>query len=249
MRRAALLALQFLTRIPVRLKTPPEAHELGRSVLFYPLVGLFIGSLLLALQQILPATTPLLNAALLIAAWIALTGALHLDGLADCADAWIGAHGDPERALRILKDPCSGPVAVATVSSLLLTKFAALASLPISTMSHALLAAPVAARALLVAALRLAPQARAGGLSAERAASLPTGGALIVTALAGGFVLWIAGISALLAALITALIVVAAARRLLGGITGDVAGALCELSETAVLIVLALAAAPGDPLI
>ena len=129
MLRAFLIALQFLTRLPVRLSEPPSPEERGRSLPFYPAVGLVIGLLLMILAWLLGAPDPWLESALLLAAWVALTGALHIDGLADSADAWLGGGGDPQRALAIMKDPRSGPAGVAAVVMTLLVKFAALAAL------------------------------------------------------------------------------------------------------------------------
>mgnify|MGYP002870254812 FL=1 len=115
-----LIALQFLTCLPVRLRSMPEPQQIGRSLLYYPLVGLLLGALLCLFGIALGNAAAPLNAALLLAAWVWLTGALHLDGLADSADAWVGGFGDRERTLAIMKDPRSGPVAVAVLVLLLL---------------------------------------------------------------------------------------------------------------------------------
>lgn len=105
-----LIALQFLTRLPVRLPGMPEPQQIGRSLLFYPLVGALLGLLLLGLEWLLGDTALLLKAALLLAAWVALSGGLHLDGLADTADAWVGGYGDRERTLAIMKDRAAAPL-------------------------------------------------------------------------------------------------------------------------------------------
>ena len=97
--KPALIALQFLTRLPVRLPGMPEPEQIGRSLLWYPLVGVLLGGLLLALHGLLGDTPALLQAAILLAVWVGLSGGLHLDGLADTADAWIGGHGDRQRTL------------------------------------------------------------------------------------------------------------------------------------------------------
>ena len=108
------LALVFLTRVPLPARLLPEAprpEDAGRSLLFYPLVGLVLGLLLAAggmLLALLPGAEPLLLAALVLAAWVAITGALHLDGLADTVDARVGSHGDPERARTIMADAVDG---------------------------------------------------------------------------------------------------------------------------------------------
>ncbi|NCA91441.1 MAG: adenosylcobinamide-GDP ribazoletransferase, partial [Gammaproteobacteria bacterium] len=94
--RPFLIALQFLTRLPVRLTGELSAADLGRSLLYYPLVGLLLGGLLvaggwlLAGGGLLTGVAPVLAAALVLSLWVGLTGALHLDGLADMIDAWAG---------------------------------------------------------------------------------------------------------------------------------------------------------------
>ncbi|WP_372867942.1 adenosylcobinamide-GDP ribazoletransferase, partial [Pseudomonas sp.] len=123
---ALLIALQFLTRLPVRLAAMPSAQETGRSLLWYPVVGLLIGLLLLGVHYLLGDAPALLQAALLLVIWVGLSGGLHLDGLADSADAWAGGFGDRERTLAIMKDPRSGPMAVVVLVLLLLLKFVAL---------------------------------------------------------------------------------------------------------------------------
>ncbi|WP_162232572.1 adenosylcobinamide-GDP ribazoletransferase, partial [Methylogaea oryzae] len=102
----------------------------GRSLLAYPAVGLLIGVLLAVVHGLSDAAPPAVSAALILLTWVLSTGALHLDGLADCADAWVGGHGSRERTLQILKDPHAGSVAVAVTVTVLLAKFAALQSLP-----------------------------------------------------------------------------------------------------------------------
>jgi adenosylcobinamide-GDP ribazoletransferase len=94
---------------------------------WYPAVGLVIGLILWLVGAVLVATTSLfLAATLVLVVWVAITGALHLDGVADCADAWVGGLGDRQKVLRILKDPRCGSMAVVSLILLLLTKLAAL---------------------------------------------------------------------------------------------------------------------------
>ena len=103
--RAFWLSLQFLTRIPTPQFAEIAPQTVGRSLLFYPLVGLIIGGLLLAVTQLTAAASPLVTSALVLATWLLLSGALHIDGVADMADAWVGGQGDRERTLAIMKDP------------------------------------------------------------------------------------------------------------------------------------------------
>ncbi len=89
-----LLAVQFLTRLPVPSSAVEPSEEIqGRSVLFYPLVGLLIGLLLLLLYYLTGDSASSLQAVLILGFWVALTGALHLDGLADLADAGLVVRG------------------------------------------------------------------------------------------------------------------------------------------------------------
>ncbi|NCS66222.1 MAG: adenosylcobinamide-GDP ribazoletransferase [Hydrogenophilales bacterium CG03_land_8_20_14_0_80_62_28] len=239
--KALLLALQFLTSIPVNLRAEPRPADWGRSALAYPLIGLLIGLLLAALQRLLGHADGLLQAALLTAAWALITGGLHLDGLADSADAWVGGCGDRERTLAIMKDPRSGPAGVAAIVLVLLVKFAALAALVKTGAWPTLLLAPLLGRSALVALLLTTPYVRPGGLGAAISACLPRPSAALILSLVIGAVLLLAGRLAALALAGAALAWLALRwmmMRRLGGMTGDTLGAAVELTELATLIVL-----------
>ncbi|MDH4874525.1 adenosylcobinamide-GDP ribazoletransferase [Pseudomonas sp. BN515] len=237
-----LIALQFLTRLPVRLPGMPEPRQIGRSLLWYPLVGVLIGALLLAGAWLLDGRPVLLSSALLLALWVGLSGGLHLDGLADTADAWVGGYGDRERTLTIMKDPRSGPIAVVVLVVVLLLKFAALAALLQKGQWLPLMLAPWLARGMLPLLFLTTPYVRPGGLGQALAEHLPRrelplwlGGQAVVMLLFG----WVAWI-----ALVMALVVFAWLRgrfvQRLGGTTGDTAGAMVEIVEVGVLVGVAL---------
>ena len=90
------IALQFLTTLPVSLKQLPSPQQNAQSLLFYPVVGLLIGAVLWGVASLLQFLPLVLISSLILVLWIWLTGGLHLDGLADTADAWVGGFGDPE---------------------------------------------------------------------------------------------------------------------------------------------------------
>ena len=159
---ALLIALQFLTRLPVSLPCMPTPEQVGRSLLWYPLVGLLLGLLLWGAHLLLGQTPALLQAAIILALWVGLSGGLHLDGLADTADAWVGGFGDRERTLTIMKDPRSGPIAVVVLVLLLLLKFAALFTLLQAGQSIYLLLLPWLGRSLLPLLLATTPYVRVG---------------------------------------------------------------------------------------
>ncbi|XHF32724.1 adenosylcobinamide-GDP ribazoletransferase [Pseudomonas chlororaphis] len=237
------IALQFLSSLPIRLPGMPAPEQLGRSLLFYPLVGLLFGVILWALNIALGGAPLLLHAALLLTVWVLLSGALHLDGLADSADAWLGGFGDRERTLTIMKDPRSGPIAVVTLVLVLLLKFAALLALIEQQQSMALIIVPLIGRAALLGLFLTTTYVRAGGLGQALADHLPrkTGWqVLAVSAAACGV---IAGFNAFVALLLAVVVFIWLRHlmvRRLGGTTGDTAGALLELLEMSVLVGLAL---------
>jgi len=237
------IALQFLSSLPIRLPGMPEPRELGRSLLFYPLVGLLFGVILWAVNWLLLGTPTLLHAALLLSLWVLLSGGLHLDGLADSADAWLGGFGDRERTLTIMKDPRSGPIAVVTLVLVLLLKFTALLALIGQPDSLALIIVPLIGRSALLGLFLTTPYVRAGGLGQALADHLPRSAGRQVLAVSALACVLIAGLSGVLAVVLAVLGFVWLRQvmlRRLGGTTGDTAGAMLELLEVAVLVGLAL---------
>lgn len=243
--KALLLALQFLTCIPFSLRFEPRPTDWGRSALAYPLIGLLIGLLLAGLQRLVGHADPLLQAALLAITWTLITGGLHLDGLADSADAWVGGRGDRERTLAIMKDPRSGPAGVSAIALALLLKFAALAALAKAGTWPALLLAPLLGRSALLALLLTTPYVRPGGLGSALSAHLPRTAAGLVLLLALAAALFFdarQGGFALAGAAIAWLALRQMMMHRLGGMTGDTMGAAVELTEVAALVAVALGA-------
>lgn len=242
--RPFFIALQFLTRLPVPvLESMPDAAEQGRSLLYYPLVGLLIGLLLVAINALAGNADPLLRAALSLAVWVAVTGGLHIDGLADSADAWIGGQGDRQRTLEIMKDPRCGPSAVAAVVLLLLVKLAALHALFLQGDWGVILLAPMIGRLSLVATFLYLPYVRPSGLGAMLAEQLPRAEAGRVALACLLFCLLVEGWLAVGMLLSCAALFGVFRQKLLsrlGGFTGDSAGALCELTEATALVAAAL---------
>ena len=233
------IALQFLSSLPVSLPGMPAPREVGRSLLCYPLVGLLFGLLLWLVSYLLQGTPAPLHAALLLTLWVLLSGALHLDGLADSADAWLGGFGDRERTLLIMKDPRSGPIAVVTLVLVLLLKFCALWVLVEQGIGAQLLLAPLIGRAAMLGLFLSTPYVRQGGLGQALAEHLPRHAAGWVLLGCVLFCLVLGGWVVVLALAVFAWLRQLMCRRL-GGTTGDTAGAMLELLELAVVLGLAL---------
>ena len=237
--RPFLLALQFLTRIPTPHLKDFSERDIGLSQYYYPLVGLIIGLILVVSSQLISLPSGGLEAALLLTIWVLITGALHIDGLADCADAWVGGYGDKEKTLSIMKDPQSGPIAVTLVVCVLLIKFTAIEAVITNEAWAALILAPVISRSMLPLLFHTTPYVRAKGLGSALTQHKSHLLHIFIQSLSIGFVFYFIGINTLLiifAALIVFMLIRLISINRLNGITGDVAGALVELSEVVVLI-------------
>ncbi|MEA3301199.1 MAG: adenosylcobinamide-GDP ribazoletransferase [Pseudomonadota bacterium] len=255
--QALAIALGLLTRIPVRVRGGASgevgAATLGRSLHWYPAAGLVIGLILTLLAALLPGdfllnakplNSLLLNAALITTAWLALTGALHLDGLADCADAWVGGMGDRARTLAIMKDPACGPIGVVAIVMVLLVKVAALDTLLTGASGIFWWLIPVLARTVLPLAFVSLPYVREGGMGDGLARNASRPGLILAVLLVLGLLALCLPLLLLCLWLAVAVAVFALWRRAmiqrLGGFTGDGAGALVELLEVALLVATAL---------
>lgn len=235
--RGLLVALGWLTTLPVRLTTAPTAGEVGRAAVWFPLVGALLGSLVwlawAGAHRFWPSTVA---AVLALLVWVGLTGGLHLDGLADCSDA-LPAPVSPQRRLDILQDPRLGTFGVLGLIGVLLLKTALLMALT-PTRGLALVLATALAR-WCVLPVGLARLARSQGMAADFALGLrprhliPAAITPLLLAAALG---WRGPIAVLAGLIVTAGVVYLAHRRL-GGVTGDVMGMTVELIETVVLLV------------
>jgi adenosylcobinamide-GDP ribazoletransferase len=229
-------AFAFLTVLPAGY---PEDRKPGYSFAYFPVVGLAIGAVLwLAAQISFPS--PEVRAFVVLLAWVVLTGALHLDGFADACDALL-ATTSPEKRLAIMKDPHAGTWAVAGLVLLLLGKWVLLRE----TTGVLLLATPVVARWAMVVAAWCYPYARSSGLGAYFREGLGQAQLLfatLFTLLSVVALAWISHPFLPIVWIISLLTVLAfgrwAAHRLGGGLTGDVYGAICELTELLCLTVV-----------
>src|SRR5579875_3728313 len=180
-----LLALEFLTVLRVRRPPLATATEVARAQLWYPLVGLAIGLLVAGLDALLQPRLPALpEAAILIAILAGLTGFLHLDGLADCADGLLGLHA-PEKRLDIMRDSRIGAFGAVAIALDLLLLWSALATLSGPARGATIALTPTLGRAAMIV-VAFFPNAHPGGLASgfREAARGPYGlGALLLAAL------------------------------------------------------------------
>lgn len=239
-----LSAVQFLTRLPMP-AIDWQAGQLARSMRYFPVVGLLIGALMAAAWILASLALPSpLAATVAIATGIAVTGALHEDGLADTLDG-LGGHAGRERALEIMRDSRIGTYGVVALIISVTLKVQALAALPVVEGALALLLAATLGRAVMVPGPRLTCPARSDGSGASVAGG-PATRALLVASASTMAVVIVIGWSAPLAVMTATLTACAAAAmgllwsiRRIGGYTGDTLGAMCQLAEVATLVCLA----------
>jgi adenosylcobinamide-GDP ribazoletransferase len=254
----ARLSLTTLTVLPVRGPATVDRRAAGVAMAGAPLVGLLLGLVAGGVLEGARAVTDggeLLGAALAVAVLAALTRGLHLDGLADTVDG-LASYLPPEQARAVMKKPDVGPLGLAAVVLSLLVQTAALvACLAAGRGLLALVVAAVTARvAVTLACTPATPAASPGGLGAAVAGTVPRTVAFALAVLVAGAGAAAAALTghpplqpvlAVFAGLGAAALLRAHAVRRLGGITGDVLGALIEATTTVVLIGIALGGHAG----
>jgi len=242
MLKAFLVSVQFLTRLPVSVPAEVNDEHLGKSVLMYPFVGLIISAFMWIPFALFADKAAGVTAALMLVTWVLMTGAIHIDGLADSADAWLGGHGDRERTLEIMQDATSGPVAVSLVVLVLITKFAAITALIVSNAWAGWVIAPIVGRAAIIILFLTTPYVRADGIGSRHAEHMPTNRAVLVLLLVTGALLMTGwqGVWALIAATVVFYSLRYLMMARIGGTTGDTSGAMVEIIETTILVVFAL---------
>jgi adenosylcobinamide-GDP ribazoletransferase len=238
--RALRSAVGLLTVVPVAGSDAPPADQLGRAL--FPLVGAGVGLAAGTAYVVAAAVfTPLVAAVAAVAAGAALTGGLHLDGLADSADGLLGKGGTPARRLEIMRDPRVGSYGAIALALVIAADVALLSAMTPRRALLALLVAGAISRLAVLATVVALPDARRDGLGiavtgGRRARDLAVGA--VITAV----VLLIdprRAVPALVAGAIAALLVAGLARRRIGGATGDVYGACAEICQLAALAVFA----------
>jgi len=228
-------ALRFLTILPVPESWCGDETSFHKSPDWYPLVGLLIGMLMVVVDLFLCWLLPVSVASvLLLLVMIAISGALHLDGLADSADAFFSSRGR-ERMLVIMKDSRSGPMGVTAIIFVLLLKLMLLLSLPQAWRWQVVLLMPLAGRCVLPVISSWLPYARSNGTAAFTYSQFSWVHLIIALAvlLVPSFALlgWMSGSLVVIVVCSGSWILGNYSRRKIGGFTGDTLGATCELVE------------------
>ncbi|CCD85310.1 Putative cobalamin synthase (CobS family) [Bradyrhizobium sp. ORS 285] len=226
------IALQFLTRLPTPRVADSRPDDLARASMWFPAAGLVIGACLAILARVFQSADPWIVALAVLVGWIWITGALHLDGLGDVADAFGASHGKPERFVAVLGDPHAGSFAVVAIALQIATKLVLIAELATGPTAWALVLIPAWARLGTLVCTKTLLSLKPGlGASVSNSVGWKVivgwGGLLAVGALVGA-------VPTLIAILLIPSIAFYWQWRL-GGITGDCHGASIEVTETLLL--------------
>ena len=245
--RSSLLAWHFLTIIPLCKSShvQPAARDLASSMQWYPAVGLVIGGILVASDTLFGMVlTPDVTALLILCVLVVLTGGLHQDGLADTIDG-LGKRGSPAERLAVMKDGSIGALGATGLLLVLGLRFAGILHLPAPDRTGLLLCMPVIGKWAMVVSTFGSSHARAeGGLASDFLNEIRLRDVLWATVWAGVLVCatlgWQAGGLLLGLSAVAARGMVFLCSRIFSGITGDVLGAINEVTE-----ILFLLAAPS----
>ena len=248
-----LAALSFLTIIPLPHRRAPTSEEVGRSIVYFPVVGGIIGLILAGLNWLLGLFLPsaVVNG-LLIVSLVVISGALHLDGLADTCDG-IAGYKTVEARWQVMRDSRVGAFGIIGVFLLLLLKYVSLSSVPESWLMATLVLMPVVSRWAMVYAVFTYPYARPEGLgkafkqeTSWQRFAIATVITLVVAIglarLANVTYFYLAGSAIMFGVWVIVVALATYLKRKFSGLTGDTYGAINETAEVGVLILICLLA-------
>ena len=243
-----LAALRFLTiiRLPWPREISPE--ELGRSTAYFPVVGVVIGLILVGLNLLLGLILPppVVNV-LLVVFLVVISGGLHLDGFIDTCDG-IAGHKTTEERWQVMHDSRVGGFGIIGACLLLLVKYVSLNSVPEPLLMMTLVLMPVISRWAMVYAIFAYPYARPSGLGKvfKQGANWQRFTPATLIALAVAIVLaQLVGVAIMLGTWVMTIAMASYLKRKFSGLTGDTYGAVNEVAEVCVLILVILLAGPA----
>lgn len=232
-----LIALQFLTRIPVKIHGEIKETDLVNSVVFFPLVGLILGLILVGTNFILSLFfPPLLSPLLTFIVYLLLTGCMHLDGFADTIDGLYGGK-TKEEILRIMDDSNIGAIGAVWLFILLILKVSLLVNFNISNLNFAFIIMPVLSRTGIILQMFFAPAAKNTGLGSIfckkvsfKQLTIVIGFSFLISLFFG-----LKGIFVFLITILVSILITLYFKRKLGGITGDIFGLTVEIIEICIM--------------
>lgn len=243
-----LAALQFLTIIPIPWRRKAQAEEMGRSAGYFPVIGIIIGIILVGLNWLFGLILPPMVAnALLLVFLVVISGAMHLDGFADTCDG-IAGHKTVEDRWQVMHDSRAGAFGIVGIVLLLLVKYVSLNNIPEALLMMTLVLMPVVSRWAMVYVIFAYPYAHSSGLGKafKQGTTWPKFTiATIITAVVAGILAQSIGLALMFLIWVITMAMATYFKRKFSGLTGDNYGAINEVAEVSVLILINLLAQVG----
>jgi len=233
-----LIALQFLTVLPIKIKSEVEERDFGNSLLYFPVIGILIGLVLCTAVFLLSVLPNIVVAVIILIMSIVITGGIHLDGFADTCDGFYGSK-PKEKILEIMRDSRVGTMGVAGVVCLLLLRFTLIVSIPREILWRVLIMMVVFARWSQVLACYMSKYARKEGKAKyfiEHAGKKEFLVGILLTSGLFLLLMQVKGIILFIICMFPILLFINRIKRKIGGMTGDTIGAVNEIAEVLILL-------------
>jgi len=233
-----LIALQFLTVLPIKIKSEIKEKDFGNSLLYFPVIGILIGLVLSGAVFALSVLPNLVAGVFILILSIVITGGIHLDGFADTCDGFYGSK-PKEKILEIMRDSRVGTMGVVAVVCLLLLKVTLIVSIPREILWRVLIMMVVFARWCQVLACYVSKYARKEGKAKyfiEYAGRKEFWGGIMLTSGLFFLLMQIKGIILFFISMCPVLLFINCIKRKIGGMTGDTIGAVSEIAEVLILL-------------
>lgn len=233
-----LIALQFLTILPIKIKKGIKKEDFGKSLIYFPMVGLLIGILLTITAFVFGFLPPQVTAVIILVISIIITGGIHLDGFADTCDGFYGSK-PKEKILEIMHDSQIGVMGVTGIVSLLLLKFTLIVNIPQDILWKSLIMMAVFARWSQVLACYMSKYARKEGKGKyfiKYAGKRELFVGILLTLGLSLLLMQIKGIIIFCISMFPIFLLINYIKRKIGGMTGDTIGAVSEIAEVLILL-------------
>ncbi|UCD55423.1 MAG: adenosylcobinamide-GDP ribazoletransferase [Candidatus Omnitrophota bacterium] len=238
------IALQFLTILPIRIKAEIKEKDFGRSLAYFPIVGLLLGLVLVSVLFAFNFLPGFVTAALMLTISVIITGGIHLDGFADTCDG-LYAGKSKQEALKVMRDPHIGAVGAISVASLLILKFALFYGISLNFLWKIPVIMAVWGRYSQVLSCYLSGYARENGKAKyfiEYASKRELFFSTVFTLALSVSLMKVKGLIVSVLTLAMLLLIINYIKRRIGGMTGDTIGATSEITEMAVLFLALICA-------
>jgi adenosylcobinamide-GDP ribazoletransferase len=233
-----LIALQFLTVLPIKIKSEIKEKDFGTSLLYFPVIGILIGLVLSAAVFTLGVLPNLVVGVVILILSIVITGGIHLDGFADTCDGFYGSK-PKEKILEIMRDSRVGTMGVVGVVCLLLLKFTLIVSIPQKILWKVLIMMAVFARWSQVLACYTSKYARKEGKAEyfiEYAGKKEFFIGILLTSGLFFLLMQMKGMILFVISMFPTMLFIHCIKRKIGGMTGDTIGAVNEIAEVLILL-------------